>query len=66
MPRKLRIELAGYYHVINRGVEQRVVFDDAEDFEELLCIYAPSYGVTIHNYFWMYDRFLIIQARKYS
>ena len=53
MPRKPRIEIAGYYHVINRGVEQRVIFKEAEDyeyFEELLCTYAPSYGVTIHNY----------------
>ena len=29
MPRKPRIEIAGYYHVINRGGEQRVVFKEA-------------------------------------
>ena len=53
MPRKPRIEIAGYYHIINRGVEQRIVFKEAEDyekFEELLCFYSSSYGVTIHNY----------------
>jgi len=53
MPRKPRIEIAGYYHIVNRGVEQRVVFKEAEDyekFEELLCFYSSSYGVTIHNY----------------
>ncbi len=63
MPRKPRIELAGYYHVINRGVEQRVVFDDAEDFEyfeELLCTYAPSYGVTIHNYCLMSNHYHLL------
>jgi len=27
MPRKPRIEIAGYYHIINRGVEQRVIFN---------------------------------------
>ena len=48
MPRKPRIELNGYYHVLNRGVEQRIVFAEAQDyeyFEELLCFYAESFGV---------------------
>jgi DNA-directed RNA polymerase specialized sigma subunit len=34
MPRKPRIEIAGYYHVINRGVEQRVIFEEKEDYEK--------------------------------
>ena len=53
MPRRPRIEIPGFYHVVNRGVEQRVVFEepaDYENFEELMCFYAKSYGVTIHNY----------------
>ena len=53
MARKPRIEAAGYYHIINRGVEQRVVFEEARDyeyFEELMCFYANSYGITMHNY----------------
>ena len=53
MPRKPRIEIAGFYHVINRGVEQRVVFKESNDyeyFEELMCLYAKSFGITIHNY----------------
>ena len=53
MPRKPRIEIAGYYHIINRGVGQRIVFEEAEDyeyFEELLCFYATSYRITLHNY----------------
>lgn len=28
MPRKLRVDIAGYYHVISRGVERRNVFLD--------------------------------------
>jgi REP element-mobilizing transposase RayT len=45
--------MAGYYHIINRGVEQRVVFEEADDyeyFEELMCFYMQSHGVTLHNY----------------
>ena len=43
MPRKPRIELIGQYHIINRGVEQRVVFEEPADyeyFEDLMCLYA--------------------------
>lgn len=31
IPRKPRIEIAGYYHIVNRGVEQRIVFKEADD-----------------------------------
>ncbi|MFT7879054.1 MAG: transposase [Sulfurimonas sp.] len=68
MPRKPRIEIAGYYHIINRGVEQRVVFQDVEDceyFEELMCFYAKSYGITIHNYCLMNNHYhLLIEITK--
>ncbi|CAA6798553.1 MAG: Unknown protein [uncultured Sulfurovum sp.] len=68
MPRKPRIKIAGYYHVINRGVEQRVIFKEEEDyekFEELLCTYAPSYGVTIHNYCLMSNHYhLLIEIKE--
>ena len=68
MPRKPRIEIAGYYHVVNRGVEQRVIFKEKEDykkFEELLCTYAPSYGITIHNYCLMSNHYhLLIEIEK--
>ena len=63
MPRKPRIEINGYYHVINRGVEQRVIFNDSEDyeyFEELMCFYAKGYGVTIHNYCLMSNHYHIL------
>ncbi len=68
MPRKPRIEIAGYYHIVNRGVEQRVIFKEKEDykkFEELLCTYAPSYGITIHNYCLMSNHYhLLIEIEK--
>jgi len=53
MPRKPRIEILGYYHIVNRGVERRVVFMDAEDyetFEELLCNQTKNHNITLHNY----------------
>jgi DNA-directed RNA polymerase specialized sigma subunit len=34
MPRKPRVEIAGYYNVINRGIEQRVIFEEKEDYEK--------------------------------
>jgi len=67
MPRKPRIEVAGYYHVINRGVEQRVVFKEKEDyehFEALMCFYAKSYGITLHSYCLMSNHYhLLIEIK---
>ncbi len=51
MPRKPRIEIPGYYHIVNRGVERRVVFKDNDDyvyFIELLCHHSKNYNITIH------------------
>ena len=68
MPRKPRIEVAGYYHIINRGVGQRIVFketDDYEYFEELLCFYAKSYNITLHNYCLMSNHYhLLIEIQQ--
>ena len=68
MPRKPRIEIAGYYHIVNRGVEQRIVFQEAEDyeyFEELLCFYAKSYRITLHNYCLMNNHYhLLIEIHQ--
>ena len=53
MQHKSRIAIAGYYHIINRGVEQRVVFKEAADYEYFKNWYAfmqKSYAITIHNY----------------
>ena len=68
MPRRPRIEIAGYYHIVNRGVEQRNVFleaDDYEYFEELLCFYLESYNVTLHNYCLMSNHYhLLIEVHE--
>ena len=63
MPRKPRIELAGQYHVINRGVAQMRIFEEPADyeyFEELMCFYAKSFGITIHNYCLMSNHYHIL------
>ncbi len=53
MARKPRIGTAGYYHIINKGVGQRVIFKEAKDyeqFEELMCFYAQSFDIILYNY----------------
>ena len=68
MARKPRIEIAGYYHIINRGVEERVIFKeraDYEEFEKLLCFYAQSFGIIIHNYCLMNNHYhLLIEIKE--
>ncbi|SFV56762.1 hypothetical protein MNB_SV-3-838 [hydrothermal vent metagenome] len=63
MPRKPRIEIAGYYHIINRGVDKMNIFrqpDDYEYFEELMCFYMKSYGITLHNYCLMSNHYHLL------
>ncbi|MCF6207108.1 MAG: transposase [Sulfurovum sp.] len=68
MPRKPRIEIPGYYHIINRGVERRTVYGEDEDFTyflELLCTQAKNYNVTVHNYCLMSNHYhLLIQTHE--
>ena len=63
MPRKPRITLKGYYHIINRGVERRRVFTNEEDFrkfETLLCKYAKFYNITLHSYSLMSNHYHLL------
>jgi len=63
MPRRPRIEIAGYYHIINRGVDKMNIFrhkDDYEYFEELMCFYMKSYGITLHNYCLMRNHYHLL------
>ena len=63
MPRRPRIEIAGYYHIINRGVDKMNIFrhpDDYEYFEELMCFYMKSYGITLHNYCLMSNHYHLL------
>ena len=68
MPRKPRIEIPGYYHIINRGVEQRDVFlsnKDFKTFEELLCKLSKEFDIILHNFCLMNKHYhLLIENKK--
>ncbi len=68
MPRRPRIDMVGYYHIVNRGVEQRVIFLDDEDFEmflSLLCSGCQLYGVKTHAYVMMSNHYhLLIETTQ--
>jgi len=68
MPRKPRIDIPGYYHIVNRGVEQRVVFEEEYDYRyfiKTLCEFKEHFGVTLHNYCLMTNHYhLLIQTSK--
>jgi REP element-mobilizing transposase RayT len=68
MPTRLRVDLAGYHHVINRGVNRSVVFDHADDKEMFLQIVNKSatiHKVTLHDYSIMDNHYhLLIETQK--
>lgn len=68
MPRKPRIEIPGYYHIVNRGVGQRDVFLDVEDFEifeEMLCSLTKEFEITLHNFCLMNNHYhLLVEIHK--
>jgi len=53
MPRAQRIDMAGLYHVVNRGVEQRDVFQEPKEFEkflDIMNILSIKFNIIIHSY----------------
>jgi len=68
MPRRPRIEKAGFYHIINRGVEQRDIFLDDTDhikFLELLEDSADVYFFSVYSYCLMDNHYhLLLQTTK--
>lgn len=68
MPTRLRVDLAGYHHVINRGVNRCVIFDHADDKEMFLQILNKSatiHKVTLHDYSIMDNHYhLLIETQK--
>lgn len=68
MPRKPRIDIAGFYHIVNRGVERRVVFYDKDDFEyfiELLSKGCKQFNIVLHNYCLMNNHYhLLIELKE--
>ncbi|MEA3374087.1 MAG: transposase [Campylobacterota bacterium] len=68
MARSPRIDLAGYHHVVNRGVEKRKIYIDREDYEtflELLCSVSFQFDVTLHSYCLMSNHYhLLIETHQ--
>ena len=67
MPRKERITEPGIYHIINRGVERRNIFDEHSDYEfflELLLKLSKDYDVIIHTYALMTNHYHILLETK--
>ena len=53
MPRRPRIDFAGYHHIINRGVNKGVVFtskQDKETFLKILCKSLKKHDAILHSY----------------
>lgn len=67
MPRKERITEAGIYHIINRGVERRHIFNEHSDYDfflELLLKLTKDYNVIIHTYVLMTNHYHILLETK--
>ena len=63
MPRRPRIDLAGYHHVINRGVNRSDIFQDHKDYEmflKILCKACTAYRAIVHDYCLMSNHFHLL------
>ena len=53
MPTRVRVDLAGYHHIINRGVNRCNIFTNDADKEMFLQIFnkaATIHKVVLHDY----------------
>ena len=68
MSRSYRIDIAGYYHIVNRGVEQRDIFLDTKDYEKFCTILNTTslkFYVTVHCYCLMTNHYhLLIETKN--
>ena len=63
MARSMRIESAGFHHIINRGVNKKIIFDsvaDKEKFLEIVCEVSSHYDFKIHGYVIMSNHYHLI------
>jgi len=60
--------MVGYYHIVNRGVDQRVIYKDNEDFVmflKILCTACQLYRVQLHGYVLMRNHYhLLIETKE--
>ncbi len=68
MARKPRLDMAGFHHVINRGVEKRKIFIEEKDFFyflELICTGCREFDINLHSYCLMDNHYhLLIETKK--
>ncbi len=63
MPRRPRIAIPGYHHIVNRGVNRQDIFsdeDDKEKFLQIVCKACRVYGVILHDYCLMDNHYHIL------
>ncbi|MBL0058142.1 MAG: transposase [Elusimicrobia bacterium] len=67
MPRQARLDFEGmFYHVINRGMERRKIFENAEDYEkfiDLLARFAPEAGLRVYGWVLIPNHFHLVVRR---
>jgi REP element-mobilizing transposase RayT/predicted transcriptional regulator len=60
--------MVGYYHIVNRGVEKRIVYHDDDDFKmflEILCSACMLYDARLHAYVLMRNHYhLLIETKQ--
>ena len=68
MPTRLRVDLAGFHHIINRGVNRCDIFNSDDDKEMFLQIFnktATIHKVVLHDYCLMDNHYhLLIETKK--
>jgi len=63
MPRRPRIDLAGFHHIINRGVNRSDIFLQDEDYDiflQIVCKACRNYRVIVHDYCIMSNHFHLL------
>jgi len=63
MARRPRVDLAGFHHIVNRGVAQSDIFlcdEDKATFLEILCKACDIYKVNVHDYCLMDNHFHLL------
>ena len=63
MPRRPRIDLAGFHHIVNRGVNHSYIFLQDEDYKiflQIVCKACKNYRAVLHDYCLMSNHFHLL------
>lgn len=69
MARQPRLDMAGYHHVVNRGVARSDIFTsnaDKEKFLQILCKACRVYKVIVHDYCLMSNHYHLLLETKHE